>query len=134
MLRLQRLWNVTGVELNSVYHPCLWVTSLDYSRGVLNKYRSSRRWLTAMERGPIGGLVEGNLLTLRWDQPFNQRGGEAKLEISSDGETLTGRGTMILQSTIADCGAQARGTFKNNTDKERRLIFHRLTGNRHPAD
>jgi hypothetical protein len=41
--------------------------------------------------GTIDGLVEGNLLKLGWDQPFNQRGGEAKLRILSDGQTMMGR-------------------------------------------
>lgn len=41
--------------------------------------------------GFLDGLVEGNQVTLSWDQKFNQRGGEARMEISSDARKLDGK-------------------------------------------
>jgi hypothetical protein len=41
--------------------------------------------------GFLDGLVEGNQVTLSWDQKFNQRGGGVGMEISSDGKKLDGK-------------------------------------------
>ena len=41
--------------------------------------------------GVLEGLVEGNQMTLSWDQTFNKRGGGARMEISPDGKKLDGK-------------------------------------------
>lgn len=40
--------------------------------------------------GSIDGVVEGNVLKLRWNQPHNKRGGHGELIIAADGNTMSG--------------------------------------------
>ena len=43
-----------------------------------------------LQGGSLTGTVRGKTLVARWRQPGNQRGGTARLALSSDGQTLSG--------------------------------------------
>jgi hypothetical protein len=61
------------------------------------------------EQGTIDGLIEGNRLRLRWDQPGNQRGGESQMVITPDGKSMSG--TWSYDPRIYNSGLTGSGQW-----------------------
>jgi hypothetical protein len=44
-----------------------------------------------LQGGSLTGVIEDGVLVAIWQQPGNRRGGSARLKLSADGQTLSGR-------------------------------------------
>lgn len=59
--------------------------------------------------GILDGCVDGDQVSLSWDQPFNQRGGGARMEISPDGRELDGK--WHYDPAKYNCGLRGKGKW-----------------------
>lgn len=67
-----------------------------------------------LQQGKIDGFVEFNVVKLRWDQPGNQRGGEAQMVIEPDGKTMTGTWSYDPRVYNSGLTGSGRWTFRRD--------------------